>query len=360
MTTRTKTKKIKLKNIIIGGSKKIVIQSMTNTKTSDVNATIEQINALVKEGAEIVRVAVFDNEDSLKLKEVILKAACPIVADIHFNPQFAINAIRDGVSKIRLNPGNIAKEEDLLAIIKEAKIYNTAIRIGVNSGSIPLDLVDKYGVTKKSMFLAMKRYVQFFEDQGFTKLVLSLKASYAPLAIESYRLAAKEFSYPLHLGITEAGPIEAGTIKSCAGLAPLLYEGIGDTIRISLTGDPVEEVKVCKKLLNALGLYSNVVNIISCPTCGRLNFDMEPLIKEIEEYTKEMQFPLKIAVLGCIVNGIGESKEADIGVAGSINKGIIFEKGKILKTVNEKDLAKELKALIDKYYQEYKKNNNLI
>ncbi|MGL4616621.1 MAG: flavodoxin-dependent (E)-4-hydroxy-3-methylbut-2-enyl-diphosphate synthase [Mycoplasmoidaceae bacterium] len=354
---RTETRQIKVGNIFIGGNKKVVIQSMTNTKTKNIEATLKQINELYNEGAEIVRVSIFDIEDSQSLKKIIKKSPCPIVADIHFNPMFAINAINDGVAKIRLNPGNIDDENILKKILSLAKKNGTAIRIGINSGSLPLDIVDKFGVTSISMMMAMRRYVKYFEKNKFYNTIISLKATDASLTIEAYRLAAKEFAYPLHLGITEAGPKEMGTIKSCAGLAPLLYEGIGDTIRISLTCDPVEEVKVCKKLLNSLGLYSNMVDIISCPTCGRLNFDMEPVVKEITEYTKDMKFPLKVAILGCAVNGPGEAKEADVGIAGAIGSGILFEKGKIIKAVKEENLVSELKAVIDKHYKEYKKNN---
>lgn len=353
---RTETRKIKVGNLFVGGDKKVIIQSMTNTKTKNIDETIKQINELYNEGAEIVRVSIFDNEDSHSLKTIIEKSPCPIVADIHFNPLFAINAINDGVAKIRLNPGNINDENILKKILTLAKEKGTAIRIGINSGSLPLDIVNNFGVTSISMMMAMRRYVKIFEDNEFYNTVISLKATDAPLAIEAYRLAANEFDYPLHLGITEAGPKELGTIKSCAGLAPLLYEGIGDTIRISLTCNPVEEVKVCKKLLNSLGLYSNMVDIISCPTCGRLNFDMEPIVKEIAEYTKDMKFPLKIAILGCAVNGPGEAKEADVGIAGGIGSGILFEKGKIIKAVKEENLVAELKCVIDKYYNEYKKN----
>lgn len=352
---RENTVAVMVGNIQIGGNNNVVIQSMTNTKTSDVKKTIQQIKELYKNGCQLVRVAVFDLEDSLALKEIVLKSPVPIIADIHFNHEFAITAIKSGVSKIRLNPGNISDEKQLEKIIKLAKKANVAIRIGVNSGSIPIDILNRYGVSSKSMVTTAKRYISKFEELNFRNIVLSLKCSDPLMTIESYRLASKKFKYPLHIGVTEAGNKTSGIIKSCAGLSPLLYDGIGNTIRISLTGDPIQEIEVCKKLLNSFGLYKNVVNIIACPTCGRLNFSLEDVVNEIEEYTRNMEFPIKISILGCVVNGIGEGKEADIGIAGSKEKGIIFKKGKIIKTLPEKELVPELKKMIDEEYKKYKK-----
>lgn len=352
-TIRQNTKKVFVKDIQIGGNNNVVIQSMTNTKTHDVVRTLKQINRLVKAGCQLVRVAVLDDTDAKALEEIVKKSPCPIIADIHFNPILAIKALKAGVSKIRLNPGNIKDENQLREIIKLANEKNAPIRVGVNSGSLPDDLMKKYGVTAEAMILAAKRYITLFEKNGFDNIVVSLKATNALLAIQAYKLASKEFNYPLHLGITESGSIFNGTIKSSAGLGVLLYEGIGNTIRISLTGDPVEEVKVCKKLLNSLGLFQNMVDVISCPTCGRLQFDLESVVKEIEEYTKKMDFPLKVAILGCAVNGPGEAKEADIGIAGGKGTGIIFENGKIIKSVKEELLVPELKQIINKKYQEY-------
>lgn len=351
---REQTKKIFVKDIQIGGQNKVVIQSMTNTKTHNVNETLAQINMLVKEGCELVRVAVLDKQDADALKEIVEKAPCPIIADIHFNPLLALDAIENGVAKIRLNPGNIKNETDLKNIINKANQKNIPIRVGVNSGSLPLDLMEQYGVTAEAMIIAAKRHIDLFEKNGFNNIVVSLKATNAMLAIQAYTLASKEFKYPLHIGITESGSLFNGTIKSSAGLGVLLFNGIGDTIRISLTGNPVSEVKVCKKLLNTFGLYDNLVDVISCPTCGRLNFQLEPVVKEIEEYTKKMNFPLKVAILGCAVNGPGEAKEADIGIAGGNKSGIIFENGKIIKTVKEELLVDELKKLIDIKYKEFK------
>lgn len=353
---REQTKKILVKNIQIGNQNKVVIQSMTNTKTSNIEKTLDQINRLCKEGAELVRVAVLDDEDANSLKEIVKLAKCPIIADIHFNYEFALKAIKNGVAKIRINPGNIGNEENLKEIIKAANEKNVAIRIGVNSGSLPKDLFNKYGVSANCMLKAALRFIKFFEENNFFNIVVSLKATDPLLTIKAYELASKKIKYPLHIGITEAGSIFNGTIKSCAGLSVLLYKGIGDTIRISLTGDPIVEIKVVKKLLNSLNLYKNIVDVIACPTCGRLNFDLEKTVKEIEEYCKEIQMPLKIAILGCAVNGPGEAKEADIGIAGGNKSGIIFEHGKIIKTVKQENLVNELKQMIDIKHQEYLKN----
>lgn len=340
--------------VIIGAQNKIVIQSMTNTKTHDIKATLEQIDKLVKVGCELVRVAVFDEADAQALEELVNKAECPIIADIHFNPEFAIKAIKAKVPKIRLNPGNIDNPNKLKEICDLANEYQTVIRIGVNSGSLPKKIEAKYGHTAKAMVEAAKYYVKMFEENKFFKIVISLKCSDPMMTIDSYFMAAKLFNYPFHIGITEAGTMKYGSIKSAAGLGPIIYKGIGDTIRVSITGDPVQEIVVCKKILASFHLFDNNVDIISCPTCGRLNFNLEKVTAEIEEYVKQFEFPLKISILGCIVNGIGEAKGCDIGIAGSNKTGIIFEDGKILKTIKQELLVSELKKLIDKKYQEWK------
>ncbi len=350
---RTDTKIIKIGNITMGNSNHVYIQSMTNTKTSDIDKTINQINELIAAGAELVRVAVFDDADAASLSKINKASSVPVIADIHFSSKYAKQAIEAGCPKIRLNPGNINKDKDLNEIIDLAQKHGTAIRIGVNSGSLPLDIVEKYGVTAQAMVMACERYLKLFEAKKFYNIVLSLKASNVKLMIASYRLAAQKFDYPLHLGVTEAGPLFEGTIKSVAGLTPLLLEGIGNTIRVSLTGDPVDEVYVAKKLLNNLDLLSNMVDIISCPTCGRMQYDMIPIVNQVKEYVANKPFPLKISILGCVVNGIGEGKEADIGVAGGKDVGIIFEHGKILKTVPTDKLFGELKFLIDKHYKNF-------
>lgn len=352
MYTRDKTKKVKVGSLELGGNNKVYIQSMTTTKTRNVLETLKQINSLIEEGCEIVRVSIITDEDVEGLKQLLKVVPIPIVADIHFDPNYAIKAINAGAHKIRLNPGNI-KEEKLKEIVELAKTKNVPIRVGVNSGSLPKDLMEKYGVNEIAIVEAAKRYVNVLESYGFYDIVISLKASIPMLAIKSYMRAAEIFQYPLHLGITEAGSLKNGTIKSVAGLSPLLLNGIGNTIRISLSDDPVEEIKVAKRLLKSLDLYQNLPDVIACPTCGRLDFDLFPVVKEIEEYVKDLKAPLTISILGCVVNGPGEAKEADIGIAGAREKGVIFKKGKIYKTCHSSELVKELKILIDEWINNY-------
>ncbi|WHQ36553.1 flavodoxin-dependent (E)-4-hydroxy-3-methylbut-2-enyl-diphosphate synthase [Spiroplasma sp. SV19] len=353
MNKRNNTRKVMVGNIQIGGQNKVVIQSMTNTKTHDIKATLAQINQLYQEGCEIVRVAVLGKDDAAALKTIVEQAPCPLVADIHFNHEFALIAADAGISKIRINPGNIGSIENTKKVVAKCQEKKIPIRIGVNSGSLPLDLVNKYGWTPKAMIESARRHIEILENLGFYDIILSLKATEALMAIEAYTLASQEWNYPLHLGITEAGSYHTGTIKSCSGLSPLLFNGIGDTIRISLSTDPIAEVEVAKRMLNALGLYDNVVDVIACPTCGRLEYDLFPVVKEIEEYTKDMKFPLKIAILGCVVNGPGEAKQADLGIAGGKNGGIIFKKGKIYKSCKQEELVPELKLLIDEYHRDW-------
>ena len=354
MITRTATKQLKINKTILGGQNKVLIQSMTNTKTHDVQATLNQIKELKLAGADLVRLAVFDDKDKDALAQIIQQTPVDLIADIHFNFEYAIAAINAGFKKIRLNPGNLNDPEKVKTIAELAKKNNVVIRVGVNSGSIPIDLVNKYGVSAKAMIEAAKRYVQLLNQHGFDDIVISLKASDPLLMMQAYELAADTFVYPLHLGVTEAGVGDDGIIKSVVGLTPLLLKGIGDTIRISLTGNPVHEVYVAKKLLNTLKLRHDLVDIVSCPTCGRLDYDMFSVVDEIKEFVKPLNFPLKVSILGCVVNGIGEGKEADIGIAGSKKSGIIFKKGKILKTVKEEELVPELKKLILEAYNEYK------
>lgn len=359
MTKRVNTKKIMVGNVQIGNQDHVVIQSMTTTKTHDIDATLNQIKQLINEGCELVRVAVLDDDDVKALPKLVELSPVPLVADIHFSYLFALKVMDSGIKKIRINPGNITNENQLKAIIEKAKEKDVVIRIGVNSGSIPLDLIDKYkGASVEGMLEACERAVKLFEKYNFTNIVISLKATNPLWTIKLYEEASKMFKYPLHLGVTEAGTLINGTIKSCVGLSNLLINGIGDTIRISLTEDPIEEVRIAKKLLNATGVETNQVDVISCPTCGRLNYDLFGVVREIEQYTKNMKFPLKISILGCVVNGIGEGKEADIGIAGGNGKGLIFKKGKIYKNCNEEDLVPELKKLIDEAYLEYKNKNN--
>lgn len=343
--------------LVFDKKKKILVQSMTNTKTKDINATINQITQLKNAGCDLVRVAIFDDADADALKSIIKLSPLPIIADIHFNYHYAIKAIRDGVFKIRLNPGNIYKEEEIKTIIDEAKKHKTIIRIGVNCGSIPENIEKKYGVNAIAMIKTMDHYLKFFKKYKFKNLVLSLKASDPLLNIEVNQLAAKKYKYPLHIGVTESGTLIDGTIKSTIGLTPLIQKNIGDTIRISISDDPIKEVEVCIKLLNILNKRADRVNIISCPTCGRLDYKLFDVVNEIENYCKNKHFPLKISILGCIVNGIGEAKHADIGIAGSKQSGFLFENGKIIKTLPEKELIDALKKLIDKKYDEYLTKN---
>lgn len=351
---RKNTKIIKINDLQIGGQNDVVIQSMTNTKTADIDSTLLQINQLKKAGCQIVRVAVFDENDANALKIINQKSCLPVIADIHFNFEFAIKAIESGIKKIRLNPGNLDDPIKLKKICTLANKYKVAIRVGVNSGSIPKWALDKYGYSSKAMIQTLKHYINLLNKYKFYNIVISLKANDPIMMIKAYELAAKKFKYPLHLGVTEAGVLLDGTIKSTIGLTPLLIKGIGDTIRISLTDDPIKEIEVARKILNALKIRNDLIDIISCPTCGRLNFNMLPLVNKVKDYTKNMFFPLKISILGCFVNGIGEGKEADIGVAGSINKAIIFRHGKILKTVADDQIFNELKILIDEEYKKYK------
>lgn len=353
ITKRWETKPVKVGQYQLGGSHKIFLQSMTTVKTKKIKSCLAQIHSLVNEGANFVRVAVFDDADAKAIRQVVLQAPCPIIADIHFNPDYAIASIKAGVAKIRLNPGNINNQNKLQEIVNLANQKNIPIRVGVNSGSLPFDLMTKFGVTAKAMNLAAKRYCKMMNNLGFNNIVISLKTSTPMLSIEAYEMGARIFKYPMHLGITEAGTVLNGAIKSVAGLTPLLLKGIGDTIRISLASDPVEEIKVAKRLLNSLRLYDNLVDVVACPTCGRLNLDMLPIVDEIEEYVKNMAFPLRVSILGCTVNGPGEAKEADIGIAGGAGKGILFRKGVAVKSVPEKDLVSELKKMIHEEYEKY-------
>ncbi len=340
-------------NIIFDKNKKILVQSMTNTKTKDINSTVNQIIKLKNAGCDLVRVAIFDDADADAIKEIVNLSPLPIIADIHFNYLYALKAIESGVFKIRLNPGNITDEKQIIEIINAAKKHDTFIRIGVNCGSLPEDIVKEYGISSKSMIMTLTRYLKIFEENNFKKIVISLKSSDPLLNLEVNRLASQQFNYPMHIGVTESGTLIDATIKSTIGLSPLINEGIGDTIRISISDDPVKEVEICIKMLNFLNKRKDRVEIISCPTCGRLDYDLFSVVNEIEEYCKDKHFNLKISILGCVVNGIGEAKHADIGIAGSKSSGILFENGKIIKTVKESELISELKKMIDKKYNDF-------
>ncbi len=342
---RSQTIKVKVGNIYIGGSDEVIIQSMCNIKTSNYIEVSKQINELAKLGAQMMRVSCMDESDALAIKEIKKRISIPLVADIHFDANLAILAMKNGADKIRINPGNI-KASTLHEIIKVAKENHVAIRIGVNSGSLDKETLAKYDnkVTAEGMIELLSKYVKIFEEENFDQLVLSLKASSCLLSIKVYEMASKLFKYPLHLGITEAGNKETGLIRSAAGLSPLLLKGIGNTIRISLSEDPKEEIIACKYLLNDLGLYHNIVTFISCPTCGRTEVNLFKIVNEITPFLQTINKPLTVAIMGCIVNGPGEASHADIGLAGGKNKFILFKKGEVFKTCKEDealDLLKE-------------------
>ncbi len=343
MTERNETRVVKVGNLFLGGRYPILIQSMTNTKTKNVQDTIHQILELEKLGCDIIRVAVLDKEDAFAIKEIKKGIHIPLVADIHFDPELAIIAIKQGVDKIRLNPGNISRKEKIIEIVTLCKEKQIPIRIGVNSGSLPKGLP----LTAESMIIAAKQHISILEELGFYDIVLSLKASNIDLAVEAYKLAAKEFSYPLHVGITEAGTTFKGLITSSIGISKILNENIGNTIRVSLTDEPKYEIMAAKEILKELHLKTNVPTLTSCPTCGRTQINLIPIAKEIEAYLHTLKKDIHVAVMGCAVNGPGEAKEADLGIAGGINEALIFKKGKIIRKIKEQDIVKELKKEID-------------
>ena len=328
-------------NVQIGGQNKVIIQSMCNTKTKNIDETVNQILQLEDAGCEIVRVACLDIEDAKAIKEIKKKIHIPIVADIHFDYKIALEAIKSGVDKVRINPGNIGSEEKVKAVVEACKEKNIPIRIGVNAGSLEKDLLDKYGgkPTAKAMVESAKRHIDILEKLNFYDICLSLKASDLDLCISAYEEASKIFEYPLHIGITEAGTEFSGTIKSSIGLGILLREGIGDTIRVSLSDDPVKEIKVAKEILKDCNLYTKSPKLIACPTCGRTQIDLIPIAKEIEEFLQGIESDITVAVMGCVVNGPGEARNADIGIAGGIKEGAIFKKGKVIKKVPQEEIV---------------------
>jgi len=341
MIDRKQTNTVYVSDIPIGGNNPIVIQTMTTTKTKNIEDTVRQINTLATAGAKIVRLAIFDKEDAMAIKEIKQQVTVPLVADIHFSYQYALICIENGIDKIRINPGNIGSDEKVKLVVDACKAKKIPIRIGVNGGSLEKSILEEYGVSAEGMLASAKYHVSLLEKFDFHDIIISLKSSHVDIAVEAYKLASKEFDYPLHLGITEAGTKFGGTIKSSIGLGILLYQGIGDTIRISLSTDPVEEVKVAKELLSVLGLYKKP-RLISCPTCGRLQYDMFPLVDKIEQYLETKDYDITVAVMGCAVNGPGEARAADIGIAGGKNEGLIFVDGKIKRKVKSKDMYDEL------------------
>lgn len=340
------TKKVKIGNITIGGGNPIAVQSMTNTITSDIKSTVAQIKRLENLGCEIIRCGVPDIESTLAIKKIKDKIKIPLVADIHYDYRLAIEALKNGADKIRINPGNIGGPDRLKEVIKAAKNRKAAIRIGVNSGSLKSNINYKLKIKSKNhlsnlMVASLMEYVEFFENENFTNLVVSLKASDVLTTIEAYRLFSRIRDYPLHIGITEAGTELGGVIKSSIGIGVLLSEGLGDTIRVSLTAKPETEIYVAYRILDTLGLRKRGITIISCPTCARTEIDVIKIAHKAEEATKNISKPLKIAVMGCSVNGPGEASHADLGITGSKKIGVIFKKGKIIKKVKKKDLLKE-------------------
>ncbi|MEA1973558.1 MAG: flavodoxin-dependent (E)-4-hydroxy-3-methylbut-2-enyl-diphosphate synthase [Candidatus Cloacimonadota bacterium] len=352
LENRRKTREINVGKVKIGNDNPVSIQSMTNTKTADVVATVEQIRELSIIGCDIIRVAVPDLESAEALPKIIEQIDIPLIADIHFDYKLALKSIENGVDGLRLNPGNIGSVENVKKVVQAAKEKNIPIRIGVNSGSLEKEKLEKYGVTAQAIVESALDHVKILENEEFYNIKISVKGSSVPLTIESYRLLSSKVDYPLHLGVTEAGTEFQGSIKSSIGIGTLLAEGIGDTIRVSLTSSPLAEIKVAKSILRALHLR-NGLEIISCPTCGRTNIDLIGLAKQTEEILKEFEDKnLSVAVMGCVVHGPGEAREADFGIAGGINEGLIFQKGEIIKKVAEEKLVPALRELIIDYLKE--------
>lgn len=342
--TRNETKQIRIGDVWIGGGNRIAIQSMTNTKTEDIQATVEQILRLEKAGCEIIRCAVPTEEAACALKEIKKQIHIPLVADIHFDYRLALAAIENGADKIRINPGNIGSEDRVKQVVDKAKERKIPIRVGVNSGSLEKDLVEKYGgVTAEGIVESALDKVYMIERMGYDNLVVSIKSSDVMMCVRAHELIAKECPYPLHVGITESGTLLSGNIKSSIGLALILNQGIGDTVRVSLTGDPVEEIASAKLILRTLGLRKGGVEVVSCPTCGRTKIDLIGLANQVEKMVADLPLDIKVAVMGCVVNGPGEAKEADIGIAGGIGEGLLIKKGEIVKKVREEELLDTLK-----------------
>ena len=344
MTLREQTKEVQIGDRKIGGNNPILIQSMTNTKTEDVKATVEQIHRLEKAGCEIIRCTVPTLEAATAIKEIKKQISIPLVADIHFDYRMAIAAMENGADKIRINPGNIGSKERLQAVVETAKERNIPIRVGVNSGSLEKDLVEKYhGVTAEGIVESALDKVHMIEDMDYRNLVISIKSSDVMMCVKAHELIATQTDHPLHVGITESGTIISGNIKSSIGLGLILHQGIGDTIRVSLTGDPLEEIKSAKLILRTLGLRKGGVEVVSCPTCGRTRIDLIGLANQVENMVADIPLDIKVAVMGCVVNGPGEAKEADIGIAGGIGEGLLIKNGEVYKKVPEGELLEALR-----------------
>ena len=341
---REHTKVIRIWDRVIGGGNPVLIQSMTNTKTEDVKATVEQIQALTAAGCDIIRCAVPTMEAAEALSEIKKQITIPLVADIHFDYRLAIAAMEHGADKIRINPGNIGSRDRVQAVVDVAKERQIPIRVGVNSGSLEKELVEKYhGVTAEGIVESALDKVHLIEDMGYDQLVISIKSSDVLMCARAHELIADKTDYPLHVGITEAGTLFSGNIKSAVGLGIILYQGIGDTIRVSLTGDPLEEVRSAKRILKTLGLRKGGIEVVSCPTCGRTQIDLIGLANRVERMVEDIPLDIKVAVMGCVVNGPGEAKEADIGIAGGVGTGLLIKKGEIVKKLPENELLDALR-----------------
>ncbi len=348
MAYRDNTKVVHIGDRVIGGGNPILIQSMTNTKTEDVKATVSQILRLEEAGCDIIRSTVPNMEAAKALSEIKKQIHIPIVADIHFDYKMAIAAIENGADKIRINPGNIGSRDRIAAVVSCAKERNIPIRVGVNSGSLEKELVEKYGgVTAEGLVESALDKIGIIEDLGYDNMVVSIKSSNVMLCVKAHELLAEKCQYPLHVGITEAGTLYGGNIKSSVGLGIILNEGIGDTIRVSLSGDPVEEIKTAKTILRTLGIRQGGIEVVSCPTCGRTNIDLIGLANAVENMVQGYDLNIKVAVMGCAVNGPGEAREADIGIAGGIGEGLLIRKGEVIRKVKEDELLGALKAELD-------------
>jgi len=348
-TSRKNSKEVKIGNVWIGGSHPIAIQSMTNTKTEDVEATVKQILALEAAGCEIIRCAAPTMEAAKAFADIKKQIHIPLVADIHFDYRLAIAAMENGADKVRINPGNIGSAEKIKAVVDAARERNIPLRVGVNSGSLEKHLIEKYGgVTAEGLVESALHQAALIEDMGYDNLVISIKSSDVLMCVRAHELIADKTMHPLHVGITESGTVTSGNIKSSIGLSLILGQGIGDTIRVSLTADPVEEIASAKQILKTLGLRKGGIEVVSCPTCGRTRIDLISLAKQVEELVKNYPLDIKVAVMGCVVNGPGEAREADLGIAGGIGEGLVIKKGEILRKVKEEELLSELKAELDK------------
>ncbi len=350
MYTREQTKSVKIGNVVIGGGAPIAIQSMTNTKTDDVKATIKQIHALEEAGCEIIRATANTPEAAKAFREIKKEITIPLVADIHFDHKLAILAMENGADKIRINPGNIGSREKIKAVVDCAKEHAVPIRVGVNSGSLEKELVEKYhGVTAEGLAESALDKIRIIEDMGYSELVVSIKSSDILICSKAHEIVAEQTNYPLHVGITESGTLYAGNIKSAMGLAMILSKGIGDTIRVSLTGNPLEEIKSAKYILRNLGLRKEGITVISCPTCGRTEIDLISLANQVEDLCAGYDLSLKVAVMGCVVNGPGEAKEADLGIAGGKGEGLLIKHGEIIRKIPEAEFLSTIKHELDNW-----------